>query len=67
MTSSVSLFAEREKKQLFLKEEVMDKGFDTDWFADFISNKKGNFSSPFVENGTDVDVWEFDELCEIVL
>jgi hypothetical protein len=41
MSSTLELLAEREKKQIFLKDEIMDKGFDTDWFADFISTKRG--------------------------
>ena len=45
----------------------MDKGFDTDWFADFISTKRGKSLLKLQENGTDVDTWTFDELCEIVL
>jgi len=39
----------------------MDKGYDTNWFSEFIIEKRGKVSLN-LEEGTDVDVWGFDEL-----
>ena len=34
----------REEKQNFLKEEIMDKNFDINWFSEYMGEQKGRFS-----------------------
>ena len=47
-----------EKKQQYLREEILDKSYDIDEFSEFMSKYK--------ENGTDLKFWEFSELKEAV-
>jgi len=45
----------------------MDKGYDTNWFSEFVVQKRGNLFFIFtLEGGTDVDVWDFEELKQVV-
>jgi hypothetical protein len=49
---------DRELKQLYLKEQVINLGYDGGQFADFLATRR--------ENGTDVDVWTYEELIACV-
>jgi hypothetical protein len=52
------LIKDRELKQIYLKEQVINLGYDGGQFADFLATRR--------ENGTDVDVWTYEELIAIV-
>lgn len=45
-------------KQKYLKEQIIDKGFDTENFGDFMNSKK--------EDGLNIQLWTFDELVAAV-
>lgn len=49
---------ELKEKQVFLRKQIIDQGFDPDEFGEFIVSKK--------EHGEDLNNWEKDELIEIV-
>lgn len=49
---------ERERKQTFLKQEIISKGYNKADFATYMNSIK--------ENGVDIDVWTFDEIAEAV-
>ena len=46
------------KKQQFLRDEIIDKGYDAGLFVEYITSVK--------EGGEDIDVWSFDELSDLV-
>lgn len=48
--------AQRAAKQNFLREEILDNGFDPHEFTEFIESKRG----------ANIDLWSFDELKDIV-
>ena len=48
-----------EKKQAFLRQSILDKGYDADDFMAFLQEKKGEF-------GTDLNNWELNELISAV-
>lgn len=50
--------SERERKQTYLKYEIVNKGYNKIEFATFMNAQK--------ENGMDIDLWMFDELVEAV-
>ena len=45
----------QEEKQNFLRENILDQGYDTGMFVDFLINKKG-------EGGADVGNWSMSDL-----
>lgn len=45
---------DRQIKQDFLKDNIVDKGYNTGEFAHFLLEQR--------ENGTEIDVWVFSEL-----
>ena len=47
------------QKQIFLRENVLDKGFNTDDFMNFLQSKKG-------ESGLDLNNWSMGELSSVV-
>ena len=49
----------QEEKQNFLRETILEKGYDTNQFVQFLIDKKG-------ENGADVSVWTMDDLKIVV-
>lgn len=49
-----------EVKQDYLRENILDKGYDPETFVDFLVSKKG-------ENAQDLDIWDFDELKNVNL
>ena len=49
---------ELEKKKQFLREEILNKGYNGNDFLNLCLNKK--------ENGDDLAYWEFDELKQCV-
>ncbi len=44
----------REKKQKYLREEIIEKGLSAESFSDYLKMEK--------KDGEDIDSWEFDEL-----
>ena len=48
-----------EKKQNYLRKEIIDKGFSPDDFANYVQKIKG-------ENGADLNSWSIEELYYIV-
>ena len=48
-----------EKKQAFLRQSILEKGYDADDFMAFLQEKKGEF-------GTDLNNWELNELISAV-
>ena len=48
-----------EEKQNFLREKILDKGYDTSQFVQFLTEKKG-------EDGADVANWTMDDLIQVV-
>jgi hypothetical protein len=50
---------EREIKQVFLRENILDKDYDIDEFLKYILSIKG-------EDGADVDLWTFAEIKQAV-
>lgn len=46
-----------EQKQKYLRENVLEKGYDPDKFMEFLIMKKGN-------EGINLDIWSFEELIE---
>ena len=48
-----------EEKQTFLRENILDKGYDTNKFIDFLKSKKG-------EDGADISNWTMEDLKQIV-
>ena len=51
---------EQEKKQQFLREEILDKNYDPQLFINFLIMKKG-------ESAEDINNWTLDELNSIVI
>jgi len=51
--------ASQEEKQNFLRETILEKGYDTNQFVQFLIDKKG-------ENGADVSVWSMYDLQIVV-
>ena len=51
--------ATTEEKQNFLRETILDKGYDVNQFVQFLIDKKG-------ENGADVGVWTMSDLKKVV-
>ena len=49
----------QEEKQNFLRENILDKGYDTNMFVDFLMDKKG-------EGGADVGNWTMNDLKMVV-
>ena len=49
----------QEQKQNFLRENILDKGYDTNMFVDFLIGKKG-------EDGADVGNWSMNDLKIVV-
>ena len=50
----------QEEKQNFLRQNILDKGYDTSSFVEFMINKKGG------EEGADVNNWSMSELKIVV-
>ena len=48
-----------EEKQNFLREKILDKGYDTNQFVQFLTSKKG-------EEGADVSNWTMEDLIKVV-
>ena len=48
-----------EEKQNFLREKILDKGYDTNQFVQFLTSKKG-------EEGADVANWTMEDLITVV-
>jgi len=48
-----------EEKQNFLREKILDKGYDTNQFVQFLTEKKG-------EDGADVANWTMEDLIKVV-
>ena len=48
-----------EEKQNYLKENILEKGYEAEEFADFLSIKKG-------QDEIDLDNWTMDELKNLV-
>ncbi len=48
----------QEKKQNYLREMIMEAGYDANEFVEFLMQKKG-------EDATDVNIWSFPELKEV--
>lgn len=46
---------EREEKQNYLREEILERNYDTEAFLNFLVSKKG-------EDAADLDLWTFTEL-----
>ena len=46
----------QEEKQIFLRQNILDKGYDTNSFVEFMINKKGG------EEGADINSWTMSEL-----
>jgi hypothetical protein len=46
---------EFEKKQNYLRSEILDKNYNPDTFIQYITQIKG-------EDATDLEIWTFDEL-----
>lgn len=64
-----AFMADRQAKQVYLTDEIASKGYDQVMFAQYITQKKGTAISTLIfqiENGTDIDVWTFDELTNVV-
>jgi len=49
---------ETEKKQSFLKENILEAGYDPQSFADFMENER--------DDGCNIDNWTLDELYSII-
>ena len=49
----------QEEKQNFLRESILDKGYDTNKFVEFLTSKKG-------EDGADVSNWSMSDLKVVV-
>ena len=49
---------ELEEKQKYLREEIQEKGYNTETFSDYMAQLK--------ENGTDLNNWTLDELKQVV-
>jgi len=50
---------ERRKKQMFLKSEIIDAGFDGAHFAEFLNDQKDG-------GGSNIDAWDWEELTALV-
>ena len=50
---------EQEKKQNYLRENILEKGYDANIFINFLKSKKG-------EEGADISNWSFPDLQEVV-
>ena len=48
-----------EEKQKFLRENILDEGYDANEFLEFISNKRG-------EDEVDLENWTMEELNSVV-
>ena len=51
--------ASQEEKQNYLRENILDKGYDASAFVEFLKTKKG-------EAGSDISNWSMEDLCEVV-
>ena len=48
-----------EEKQNFLREKILEKGYDVNEFVEFLTQKKG-------EEGADVSNWSMEDLKKVV-
>ena len=48
-----------EEKQEYLRENILDKGYDANLFADYLITKKG-------EDGADIGSWSMNDLRQVV-
>lgn len=55
----------RAEKQAYLREQIIDVGYDPESFVEFMQIARGTSSLP-IENGGDVDMWTLDELKDVV-
>ena len=53
---------EEQEKQIYLRENILDKGYDGEEFAAFLTSKKGDDG----EEEVDLDNWSLDELKAVV-
>ena len=51
--------ASQEEKQNYLRENILEKGYDANAFVAFLKSKKG-------EAGSDISNWSMEDLCEVV-
>ena len=51
--------ASQEEKQNYLRENILEKGYDASAFVEFLKTKKG-------EAGSDISNWSMEDLCEVV-
>lgn len=49
-----------EKKQNYLREQIMDQNYDPELFSQFLTSKKG-------DDGLDLELWTFNELHDAVI
>jgi len=49
----------QEEKQNYLRENILEKGYDASQFVEFLKLKKG-------EAGSDITNWSMEDLCEVV-
>lgn len=50
--------SDKARKQLYLKENIISAGYDAMAFGQFMASQR--------ENGTDINMWDFEELEELV-
>jgi len=78
MDPEVELYMkEKQEKQDYLKDQIVDKGYNTVEFAQYLLENKGTWINYFmltislthviIENGTEIDNWTVDELKDAVL
>ena len=48
-----------QNKQAYLRENILEKGYDAEEFTEYIKEKKG-------ENGLDLNTWTMKELTKVV-
>ena len=51
---------EREQKQIYLRDEIINGGYDSNDFEDFVDELKG-------EEGLNIDAWSFQELKQVII
>jgi len=58
----------RSEKQSYLRDNIIEKGYDAAKFVEFMQSHKGIylFANANLEGGDNIDVWTFEELKDIV-
>lgn len=60
---------EKKQKQNYLRQVIIDGGYDAAKFTTYLENQRGSFSIYYIRNiedGANIDVWSLDDLKQVL-